>query len=57
MTAQFILLILMFLDLCLYLSKNGEPKDDTYSFLKKIINTAILVTILYCGGFWDVLIN
>lgn len=43
---------LMFMGLGLHLAKDGEPRDDEYNFVAKLIATALLGFLLYKGGFY-----
>jgi ribonucleotide reductase beta subunit family protein with ferritin-like domain len=49
---QFILLMLMLVELTVELYKHGEPKEDKYNFFVSVIFQAILLGILFWGGFF-----
>ena len=57
MMPQLTMLGLLFLGLGINLAKHGEPKSEDYNFVLSLITTGISITILYYGGFWDVILN
>lgn len=49
---QIIMLALMVFNITLNIVKDGEPKDEKYSFITTLIATAISFGLLYWGGFF-----
>lgn len=49
---QIIMIALMAMNLGINLVKNGEPKDETYSFPVSLISIVINVGLLIWGGFF-----
>lgn len=49
---QLIYLGLMMIGLGVSLAKNGEPKNQKYSFVSSLIATGIEITLLWGGGFF-----
>lgn len=49
---QIIMIIIMAMNLGINLVKNGEPKDETYSFPVSLISIVINVGLLIWGGFF-----
>ena len=49
---QIIMIAIMAMDLGLHLAKNGEPRDDNYSFPIMLVSTAMQVGLLIWGGFF-----
>ena len=41
----------------IHLIRNGEPRDDRYNVWISLLGTAITVSLLYWGGFFDGLIK
>jgi hypothetical protein len=56
MTAQIIYLVLAFIGLLLAANKHGKPKKN-YNFWHSFIAMCIVLSLLYWGGFFDVLLN
>jgi len=52
MKAQILYLILTVFGLGITLAKHGEPRDP-YNFWGTLLSTAMLLGILYWGGFFD----
>lgn len=53
MIPQFILLALMCLGLGIHLAKDGEPRNDNYSFILATTVAFINLLLLWLGGFFD----
>jgi hypothetical protein len=49
---QLILLALILLGTGIHLAKNGEPRDDTWSFGKAMFSNIVFIGLLYWGGFF-----
>ena len=49
---QIIMIIIMAMGLGINLVKNGEPRDDTYSFPISLVSTVVNVGLLIWGGFF-----
>ena len=45
-------LALVLLGAGIALAKHGEPRRDKYNFWTSMLSEAIVITILYCGGFF-----
>ena len=54
MVPQIILVGLLAMSTGMYLAKHGEPRDDTYNFWYALLSDAIILGLLYWGGFFDV---
>lgn len=52
-TAAMIYLSLTFIGLGVAAAKDGKPKDGKHSFFGTLITTAIVIGLLYWGGFFD----
>lgn len=50
---QALLLTFMFLKICGHASKNGQPMGLRFNLGHALIDTALLVGILYWGGFFS----
>lgn len=50
---QAIMLVLIMLGLGINMAKNGQPKDEKYSFGASLLNSIINLVILYYGGFFN----
>lgn len=51
---QLSILCLAFMDLGISLAKDGESKkEQKYSFLRNLLGAAIMVSLLYAGGFFS----
>ena len=58
MIPQIIIIVLGAIGIGINIAKHGKKKTNMeYNVWAKIIAIAILWTILYYGGFWDVLIT
>jgi len=59
MKPQLLLITLSMIAIGVHIAKHGKRKQTNlkYNGFNKLIGSAILYTILYYGGFWDVLIN
>lgn len=57
MIASIIILVIFAINLGVTLAKHGEPKDGKYNFWAEIISTFIMLSLLYCAGTFDKLIN
>lgn len=57
MAPQIIYIVLVSIVLLVHLSKDGQPIEREYSFFAKLVGTAIVVALLWWGGFWDVFIR
>ena len=55
MIPQLIMIVLMSLGLGVHMVKHGEEKDSKYNFFWRLIAVAISLSILYSGGFFNVL--
>ena len=53
MMPQIIYVILTILGMGIVIAKHGSPKEGNYNFLHSLIVTAIQISILYWGGFFD----
>ena len=49
---QIIMIAIMAMGLGMHLVKNGEPKEEVYSFPIMLVATAIEVGLLIWGGFF-----
>ena len=56
MLPQLIYLALIFLGLGLEMTRHGKPKEGTYNVKHTVIATVIGLTLLWGGGFFDVLL-
>lgn len=56
MIPQIIYLTLTFIGLLFAANKHGKPRDD-YNFWHLLITGCIVLSLLYWGGFFDVLIK
>jgi hypothetical protein len=54
MTPQIILLILVGMGLGIALVKHGEENKRKYNFWLEALSSAIMLALLYWGGFFDV---
>lgn len=50
---QLIFLGWVILALGIVLAKNGQPRNDKYSFVASFISAAIQIGLLYWGGFFN----
>lgn len=57
MIASIIILVIFAINLGITLAKHGEPKDGKYNFWTEIISIFIMLSLLYCAGTFDKLIN
>ena len=57
MKPQLLLITLSMIAIGVHIAKHGKQTNLKYNGFHKLIGSAILYTILYYGGFWDVLIN
>ena len=53
MWALIAIIVLYAMSLGIYLVKDGEPKEENYSFIAKLISTAIEIWLLYEAGLFD----
>ena len=53
MIPQMILLFLFFMSLGVSIAKHGQPKEGNYSVRDNVISLAIVITLLWWGGFFD----
>jgi len=51
---QIILLGLIVMGLGLNLAKHGEPQKGKHSFWMSLVNSAVIVGLLYWGGFFSI---
>jgi hypothetical protein len=51
-TPQIILVTLLGIGLLLNAYKHGQPRTGSYNIFYRLIDTAILIWILYAGGFF-----
>lgn len=49
---QLVMGLLMSINLATHFVKDGQPKNEKYSFKVCVIGTAISVSLMYAGGFW-----
>jgi len=49
---QWVLIILLLMDLGLALGRDGQPKGN-YSFGYSLLGSGIMVGLLWVGGFWS----
>ena len=49
---QIIMIIIMAMNLGINLVKNGEPKNETYSFSISLVSVVINIGLLIWGGFF-----
>ena len=49
---QIIMIIIMAMNLGINLVKNGEPKNETYSFPLSLVSAVVNVGLLIWGGFF-----
>ena len=49
---QIIMIIIMAMNLGINLVKNGEPKNETYSFPVSLVSVVVNVGLLIWGGFF-----
>lgn len=49
---QLIVICLYATGIGMHLAKDGEPRDENYSFLRNLIATVIAAGILWWGGFF-----
>ena len=58
MIPQIIYLMLVMMGLGIHITRHGEDKKpDKYNVWTKLMFSMMTITILYYGGFWDVLIK
>jgi|CoawatStandDraft_6_1074263.scaffolds.fasta_scaffold02726_6 hypothetical protein len=57
MKPQIVLISLSMIAIGIHIARHGKQTNLKYNGFNKLIGSAILYTILYYGGFWDVLIN
>lgn len=55
MWPQIIVIILMSVEVGCSMMQHGEPKRGEYSVWSTILSMAVVVGLLYWGGFFDVL--
>jgi len=55
MIPQLIIIVLMSLGLGVHMVKHGDEKDSKYNFFWKLLSISITLSILYSGGFFNVL--
>jgi hypothetical protein len=51
-TPQIIYLCLVTADLGFHIAKHGEPKDGKFSAISSLMSSAIILSLLYWGGFF-----
>ena len=56
-TPQYIVLIVMILELVITIKYHKKPKEGNYSFWKTLILVFINLSLLYWGGFFDKMLN
>lgn len=49
---QFVYLGLMVLGLGVGLAQDGQPKEGKHSFMTTLVATALVLWVVYCGGFF-----
>lgn len=54
MIPQIIVLVLCLIELGYVLAKDGEPKNNNYSFIVTLIGNIIMLALLWWGGFFDI---
>ena len=57
MVPQALLSMLMFLGTGVHLAKHGEPRTGHYSFVVALLSDILTITLLWWGGFFDVLLK
>ncbi len=50
---QITMIVLWFLNICIYASKNGEPREDNYDLGTTLAAIALSAFLLYHGGFFS----
>lgn len=50
---QIIMIIIFCLSLGITMAKNGQPREDKYSFFTSLVATGIQVGVLIWGGFFN----
>lgn len=48
-----LILLIIFLNICLAASYNGQPRKGTYNLGLQLFGSAISVSLLYWGGFFS----
>ena len=54
MIPQIVMLLLLAISTGTYLANHGEPRDTEYNFWVSLLSDAIVLGLLYWGGFFDV---
>ena len=49
---QIIIIVLIAMNVGLHLAKHGQPRTDKYDFFWELFGKAILVALLWWGGFF-----
>lgn len=49
---QFTYLFLIAMSFGVNMSRLGQPKEDSYDLFDLLVAPAIVLTLLYCGGFF-----
>lgn len=49
---QGIMLAIVFLNICVHASRNGEPRDGHYDLGASMLSAAITIGLLWWGGFF-----
>lgn len=57
MWPQITIIILSAIGLGIYIVKHGQPKNENYNVITHLISIAIVYTLLYAGGFFDVMMK
>lgn len=57
MLSQVILIAIYALSIGVNMALHGEPKTGRHSVWGSLIGTALVFSILYTGGFWDVFLK
>lgn len=50
---QYTMLALLFMSTGIYAAKDGQPKTGTYSFVGALVSDAVMIGLLYAGGFFS----
>ncbi len=54
MIPQILVIVLMTLGAGIVLAKDGQEKKGKYSFVAALVSDAIMIGLMYWGGFFDV---
>lgn len=57
MWPQITYIVLMSMGLTGSIFLHGKERTDKYNFFIKLGSITITIIVLYCGGFWDKLLN